>query len=480
MKASISRRHFVALGLSMAGGALLASCAQSSSQSPSQPTSQQTKASASGNAAPTVASNNNKAAPAAQASSSGAAGSIRWQFRGSADELKGANKFLQDTFGKDHPNIKVSVEPAPDSRDEKLIAAMVGGNAPDVFETWGDNVTQFADRGQVTDVDPLVKRDYKADDLKDFYEWQWRDFVLPSRIRFGLPKYVNVMFIWYNKDIFDKAGVKPPDDTWTHQTYAETAIKLTQKKGDAVDTWGLYYPVWSWDRFWYKIDAWGGHVVDPNDNTHAILDSSEAQQAFEWSRKLMWDDKAMAQRLLLAGSGQSYNTQDLFATGKFAMVEDGFYPFSMAKTIQKKVNWAYAHTPPGPKERKVLGTTDGFSMWKGSKSADASWELLKFLAGKDYQINQCKVTGLLPVRFSALAEWKKICTSAYPELDAVNLDVGPKAMEMGYPGNRQFFKKDAEARQILTPALEKVFISGGTPVSYFKDISKQITDKMRS
>lgn len=420
------------------------------------------------------------AQPAAQASAKTPTGNVRWQFRGSADDLKGAQKFLDDTFGKQNPNIKVSIEPAPDSRDEKLVAAMVGGNAPDVFESWSDNVTQFADRGQVQDVEPLVKQDYKADDLKDFYPWQWRDFVLPSKIRFGLPKYVNVMFIWYNKDIFDKAGVKPPDETWNHDTYAQTAIKLTTKKGDNVDQWGLYYPVWSWDRYWYKVEAWGGTVRDPNDDTKATFDSDQALAAFDWSRKLMWDDKAMAQRLLLAGAGQSFNSTDLFAAGKFAMVEDGFYPFAMAKSIQKKINWAYSHTPTGPKTRRVLGTTDGFCLWKNSKALDAGWGLLKFLAGKDYQINQCKVTGLLPVRFSALTEWKKICTDAYPELANVNLDVGPKAMEMGYPGNRQFFKKDAEARQIMTPALEKLYVSGGTPVTYLKDIAKQVTDKMRS
>jgi multiple sugar transport system substrate-binding protein len=288
------------------------------------------------------------------------------------------------------------------------------------------------------------------------------------------------MFIWYNKDAFDKAGIKPPDDTWTHDTYAESARKLTIKNGDTVTQWGLHYPVWGWDRYWYKIDAFGGLTRDANDDTLATFDSDKAMQAWEWSRKLMWDDKAMANRLLLAGSGQNYDSLQLFASGKFAMAEDGFYPFAMAKAIQKKINWGYAHTPPGPAQRKVLGTTDGFVTWKNTKAQPASWELMKFLAGKDYQINQVNVTGLLPIRFSALADWKKICLAAYPELAQVNLDVGPKAMELGYPGNRQFFKKDAEARQIMTPALEKVYVSGDTPVSYFKDIAKQVTDKMRS
>uniref|UniRef100_A0A7C3AMR4 sn-glycerol-3-phosphate-binding periplasmic protein UgpB n=1 Tax=Thermorudis sp. TaxID=1969470 RepID=A0A7C3AMR4_9BACT len=228
------------------------------------------------------------------------------------------------------------------------------------------------------------------------------------------------------------------------------------------------------------IEAWGGQVVDPNDTKRCLLGEDKAQAALEWVRKLMWDDKAMAQRLLLAPMGQGFNTQALFASGKFAMVEDGFYPFSMARNIQKQINWRYMHTPTGPARRRVLGTTDGFVIWKGTKYPDAAWELLKYLAGPDYQQNQVRSTGLLPVRYSVLDQWKKICVERFPELADVNLDVGPEAMKMGYPGNRILFKKDAEARQTIVAALEKVFIVGGTPVSYFKDVAKQVTDQMRS
>jgi multiple sugar transport system substrate-binding protein len=410
----------------------------------------------------------------------GAKASIRWQFRGSDDDLKAAQTFLGDTFAKQHANIDVSIEPAPDARDEKLVTAMVAGNAPDVFESWTDNVTQFADRGQVLNVDDLVKRDYKAADLQDFFAWQWHDFVLPSQIRFGLPKYVNVMITWINKDMFDQAGVKIPDQSWTHDDYVTLANKLTKKSGDQVDTFGLYYPIWSWDRFWYRIEMFGGEVVNESDRTKALFDSDKALAAWEWSRKLIWDDKAMAQRLLLAPMGQGINSQPLFAAGKFAMVEDGFYPFSMARTIQQKIKWQYQHVPNGPAKRRVLGTTDGFVLWKGSKAQDASWELMKFLAGPDYQVNQVNSTGLLPIRTSVLDKWKQICLQKFPELADVNLDIGPQAMKMGYPGNRVLFKKDAEARQLIEPALEKVYIVGGTPVSYFKDVAKQVTDGQKS
>ncbi|HEY3109886.1 MAG TPA: extracellular solute-binding protein [Chloroflexota bacterium] len=485
-----SRRRFLALAGTMAVGALAVACggspaaptaAPSKPAEAPKPTEAAKPAAAAEAPKPTEAAK--PAAPAAAApAASGAKVQVRWQNRSNDAAIKAANDYIAQTFAKEKPNIEITVEPAPDNRDEKLIAAMVGGNAPDVFESWTDNVTQYADRGQVLDVEPYVKRDYKDTDLKDFFEWQWRDFVLPSGIRFGVPKYVNVMLTWVNKDAFDKAGLKLPDDkSWTHDDYAQIANKLVKKNGDAVDQWGLYYPIWSWDRFWYKLEAFGGEIVNPKDVTQAVFDGEKSLAAFEWVRKLLWDDKAMAQRLLLAPAGQSFNAQALFAAGKFAMVEDGFYPFSMADNIQKKVNWTYMHTPQGPSGKKrVLGTTDGFIQWKNSKVLDQGWEVMKFLAGPGYQENVLvKASGSLPIRYSVLDKWKKICIDKYPELEAANLDIGKSIMEMGYAGNRVLFKKDAEARKIMVPALEKVYVAGGTPVTYLKDVAKEVTAKMK-
>jgi len=52
-------------------------------------------------------------------------------------------------------------------------------------------------------------------------------------------------------------------------------------------------------------------------------------------------------------------------------------------------------------------------------------------------------------------------------------------LNQGYPSERTLFKKDAEYRQIVTPALQKVFLTGGAPASSFKDVAAQVTAKMR-
>jgi len=351
---------------------------------------------------------------------------------------------------------------------------MVAGTAPDVFDMWGDIMPPFVERGQVLDLEPLVKSDYKPEELKDFYEWQWKDFVMPwlNNIRFGMPRYVNIMFLWYRKDLFDKAGVKYPTNDWTHDDYADAARKLTVKDASGkVTQYGLRYPAESWDRYWYKPIIWGGNTVDPKDNTRAAFGDEKALAAFEWSRKLMWDDMAMMSPLEI----QKQAARLHFPTGRMAMVEDGISPFEMDDVILGKFPWAYAHVPKGPTgQRKVLGTTDGAAIWKGSKNRDEAWALTKWIAGPENQMAIVQSSGRLPVRHSTLAKWKDETVRIRPNLKDVNLNVALEAMEQGYPSGREFFKDNVAAQQIITAALEKMF-TGGAPTSYMKEVADQVT-----
>ncbi|HZR00998.1 MAG TPA: sugar ABC transporter substrate-binding protein [Chloroflexota bacterium] len=507
-----ARRRFLAAGVGVLGTALVAACGQSAAptsapaaapkptEAPKPAAAATTAPAPAATTAPAAAATTAPAAAATaaptQAPAQAAAGApsptntprpsltvqgkgkteLLWQMSASDFWIAGTAKVLPTLLDKSEKIGKVTLQPTPDDWQNKLVAAMVAGNAPDVFDMWGDIMPPYVERGQVVDFEPLVKSDMKPEDIKDFYEWQWRDFVMPwlNNIRFGMPRYVNIMFTWYNKDLFDKAGVKYPTNDWTHDDYAEAAKKLAVKDASGkVTQAGLRYPVNSWDRYWYKPIIWGGHTVDPNDNTKAVFGEEKALAAFEWSRKLEWDDKAMLNPLDIQGQDSTL----MFAAQRYAMNEEGIYPFEMDNAIQGKFRWAYAHTPKGPTgQRKVLGTTDGYAIWKGSKKQDEAWELVKWASGPINQLEVVvKAAGRVPIRKSVLTQWKDLVPQARPNLKDVNLNVALEAMEQGYPSGREFFKNNIAAQEIIAPALEKVFLTGNTPVSYLKEIADKVT-----
>ncbi|HEX2037406.1 MAG TPA: extracellular solute-binding protein [Chloroflexota bacterium] len=405
---------------------------------------------------------------------------IKWMNRNDQILRDAAAEALEKRFQAENPNIKVALEPVPPGQAYPAVqvAAMAAGTAWDVFETWADIVEGFAERGGVLDLERYTKADLKAEDIKDFYPWQWNAFRLYN-MRWGMPKYVNVMTLWVNKDLFEKAGVKLPTKDWNHNDYADAMVRLTKTEGTTISQWGGGIPMWSWDRFWYRVDMWGGHVVDPKDNTRCLLHERPALEALDWARALQWDRRVLAQPLELQRTFDSDSLSTNFYNQRIAIVEDGFYPYTIARNVETKFKFMWMHVPKGPVLRRVLGTSDGFTVWKDTKYPDAAWKLVKWLSGRDFQMVQTEFAGSLPVRYSVLKEWQQIVTKNYPMLADANLEVGPEAMEMGYPQDRQFFKKQVEAKDLIVPVLTKLYREGGTPISVLKELSEQVTALQR-
>ena len=423
---------------------------------------------------------------ATPAMNTAASGELRYQLvSAAASEIQQTQAIIDQYFAPLYPNITVTVEPQPENRAEQLVTSMIGGNAPDVFDTWRDDVAKYDDVGQVLDVQAFVSRDFTPEAIADYFEWQWADFVLPSGIRFGLPKYVNMMAVWYNKDLFEQNGITPPDDSWDHTRYADVAKQLTVRDGDSVDRWGLFFPGYGIDRWSYKVTAWGGNLVDPNDNTVAAFGQEPGIAATQWVYDLTFVDGANAEFGLLfsGGTGGVANLTIAFGQGRLAMVEDGMYPFAIAEQVRasgSSFRWGFAPVPPGPAGRHVLGTADGFAIWAGSPNQDAAWELVKFLSGPQFQLESTRITGYLPCRYSLLDSWVQICTERYPELADANLEMARTAMEQGYPRNRELFRRDAQAQATVEPALEAVMLTGDEEPSYLVGIAEDTTAEQQS
>jgi raffinose/stachyose/melibiose transport system substrate-binding protein len=125
-------------------------------------------------------------------------------------EMAGANSWFKDTiaaFEKKYPNIHIKEEITPnDPYKVKLKTAIAAGEAADAFMVYPGGWTEpYARDGAILPVDKYLD------------EGGWRDTFIPSTfdevtwdgVTYGFPFTIRTVHIWYNKEVFDKYGLKP-------------------------------------------------------------------------------------------------------------------------------------------------------------------------------------------------------------------------------------------------------------------------------
>ncbi|NIR00161.1 MAG: extracellular solute-binding protein, partial [Gemmatimonadales bacterium] len=136
------------------------------------------------------------------------------------------NQELCERFEVEHPGIRVEVVNEPGDRAmDKLQAMVAAGNPPDVMSIHGAFFTPLAAKGALLDLDPLIAED-PTFDLEDFYP-ALVELCRHEGKLFSLPRYTSVYVLFYNRDLFDGAGLRYPEETWTWDDYLAAARKLT-------------------------------------------------------------------------------------------------------------------------------------------------------------------------------------------------------------------------------------------------------------
>ena len=165
-------------------------------------------------------------APAVQPSQRPAAATqveVIWYVRADPTEQQWENAVVIPAFEKANPNIKINLTVVPwvdfDTRMQTMIAA---GTPPDIWSHWGPSGFQdYVKRGLVADLSPFIQKD--KFDLTDFQEEVLNIYKVGGKIM-GLPMLTTGSFIFYNKNLFDAAGVSYPTPNWDDRTWTVDQI----------------------------------------------------------------------------------------------------------------------------------------------------------------------------------------------------------------------------------------------------------------
>lgn len=312
--------------------ALLAAC------TPAAATQQPTQAQAAQNT-PAASTNPTATQPPAQ-SQGGGANTLRvWITWGdNPAQLQG----LFDQYGKAN-NVKVEVT-AP-VEDDKVLAALTGSEPPDILILGGgDNVKSWNREGLVTPLDNLIQEN--GIDLNDFFPAPLEQCKEDGKL-LCLPWGTDIYALFWNKDLFEEAGLDPETPPKTMEELALFADKLTKKddKGDLSQVG--FIPDFSWSHTDLYARMFGGYWYS-DDATQVTLDSQPMLDALKWQQQFYTKygaDKVLAFTSALGG----YMSPDQgFYAEKIAMMADGEWQTG-SNFIQKykpELNYGVVAFPP--------------------------------------------------------------------------------------------------------------------------------------
>lgn len=275
-----------------------------------------------------------------------------------------------DLYMERNPNVKIIAEyQGFDGYHDKLITQIYSGTEPDLYQL--DNNVYFADlakAGMLTDLTPYIENgtidlsDYPADALS------WAAY---NGIQYGVPTGLNGPVLYYNKDIFDRAGVEYPNNDWTWEDLEEAGKKI-----HAYDStlYGMKEPSYFLTEAMMRQK--GGWIADENGN---LLDFTEPL-AEVYAQLNEWRTNGVIPPLEVS-AGQTSQNDNLFLSGKVAIEVNHVATFPMqSAAVVGSPECAVAMIPNSQDLGGVyMLASMPWTIGKSSKHQEEAAKLLNFL-----------------------------------------------------------------------------------------------------
>lgn len=155
-----------------------------------------------------------------------------WYWDQNADEVY---KEMITEYEAQNPGVSIKLTVIPWSGYwTKLQVALPTGSGPDIFWLNHPNAVSYLPTGLVMNLEDSAAK-INFDNFNEIY---YKPFMHENN-RYGVPIFFDSVILYYNKAMFDAAGVSYPDDTWTWDDYLNAAKKLTIKDGDTTVQYGV-------------------------------------------------------------------------------------------------------------------------------------------------------------------------------------------------------------------------------------------------
>lgn len=271
-----------------------------------------------------------------------------------------------------------------------LEAGASGGEMPDVFWMHSNNIQKYMDAELLLNLNSYIDAD-EAIDMGNYYEDIVDLYTQDDGTHYGIPKDYDTIALWYNKTMFDEAGLAYPDNTWTWDDLYEAGKALTKADGSQ---YGLTGNTDSNQEFYYNlIYGYGGKVIN-DDRTESGYDDPKTIEAMEMVGKLVKD--CMPPQSVMAETDDT----SIFTSGVSAMALLGSWRVATLKDYDNATDWGVAEIPYyDANGNGACDNGERVSIYNGlawSASADCKnpevvYDLISYLCSEKGQIRQAEL-----------------------------------------------------------------------------------------
>lgn len=370
-------------------------------------------------------------------------------------------KEIADKYMAEHEDVDVQVELGTyKDHFTKLETQSQGDVMPDIFFMNAPNFLKFASNDVLEPLDDIIsEKNINMDDfpdaLKDMYKYEDHQY--------GIPKDWDLGALWYNKEIFDEAGVDYPTNDWTWDDMVEAAGKIKESNIEGV--WPMAAPADTQTIVYDTIPQAGGYVIN-EEKTKSGYDSPEAIEGVK-----VWVD--------LIEEGLSPNLQtledtkpvELFKAGKLAMVIEATWnvpEFMQDDNIKDKIDIVQY---PYVKERAVTIHGLSYCMPKSSADNEAAKDFLAYLASPEINDLWAESGTVIPANENSLDKW----LNSYP-------DVNLKAFtdQLQYSHIYPYSKNTSVWNAYEAEELKLIWSGSKTVEEGLKDLATQMNEALDS
>jgi multiple sugar transport system substrate-binding protein len=302
---------------------------------------------------------------------------VTFMITGGPEELAAYETFVTD-FKRDVPGIEVTLSHVPNGGEfrQKLATMFSAGSPPDVFLYNFRRLGVYASEGVIHPLDALLDASDKLN-REDFYPSTLTAFTYQGALQ-CIPQNLSSPVFYYNKALFDAAGVAYPQAGWTLDDFLVAARALTKDTdgdgttdqygfGTAVETIRLAPFVWQN----------GGELLDdPANPTRLTLDNPATREALEWFVNLQVVEHVVPDAI----AEEASSSVNRFVAGTLGMYMDSRVIVPTLRTITG-FEWDAASLPTGKTFVSVLHS-DGFCMAeqaaKDPAHLDAVWKFIEY------------------------------------------------------------------------------------------------------